>query len=111
MEVIANGVSEWDNWEQLPGNHFVHQVQRGLLGKNIGLRNGLIHINNYIYGTKKARYYLIGADSGVGKSTLVDFMFVLQAYKSAKATGRKLKIFYLSFEIGKADKVARWCSY
>lgn len=112
MEVITNGVTnDWDNWEKLPGNHFIHQVQRGILGKNIGLRNGLTHINNYIYGTQKSRYYLIGADSGVGKTTLADFMFVLQAYKAAKSQGRKLKVFYCSFEIAKADKIARWVSY
>lgn len=112
MELMTNGVTDdWSNWEILPGNHFIHQVQRGILGKNIGLRNGLTHINNYIYGTQKARYYLIGADSGVGKTTLADFMFVLQAYKAAKSQGRKLKVFYCSFEIARADKIARWVSY
>jgi hypothetical protein len=111
MDQLTSGATEWNNWEQLPGNDFVHQVQRGRMGKNVGLRNGLSHINNYLYGTHKARYYLIGADSGVGKTTLADFMFVLQAYKSAKALNRPLRIFYLSFEISKADKIARWTSY
>lgn len=111
MDQLTNGVTEWDNWEQLPGNSFVHQVQRGRMGKNVGLRNGLYHINNYLYGTHKARYYLIAADSGVGKTTLADFMFVLQGYKSAKAANRPFKVFYLSFEIARADKIARWASY
>lgn len=111
MELITPGADQWDNWTKLPGNSFIHQVQAGRLGKNIGLRNGLNYINNFIYGTQKARYYLIGADSGVGKTTLADFMFILQAYKSAKAQGRKFKCFYCSFEIGKADKIARWASY
>jgi len=109
--IITPGHSEWDSWNSLPSSDFIHQVQSGRQGKNIGLRNGLVYINNFLNGTHKARYYLIGADSGVGKTTLADFMFVLQAYKSAKALGRKLKIFYCSFEIGKADKIARWTSY
>lgn len=105
------GVSKWDNWKNRPGNDFIHQVQRGRIGLNTGLGNGLTHINKYIYGTHRGRYYLIGADSGVGKTTLTDFMFVLQAYKDAKRVGRKLCIYYCSFEIGRTDKIARWCSY
>lgn len=111
MGSTTNGLTDWDNWQSLPGNDFIHQVERGRLGKNIGLRNGLNHINNFIYGTQKGTYYLVGADSGVGKTTLADFMFVLQAYKSAKQENRKLRIFYCSFEIAKAGKIARWTSY
>lgn len=111
MANTINGLTEWDDWRNRPGNDFIHQVESGRLGRNIGLRNGLIHVNNFIYGTQRARYYLIGADSGVGKTTLADFMFVLQAYKAAKQQDRKLRIFYCSFEIGRADKIARWTSY
>lgn len=101
----------WGKWKELPTNDFRYMVQRGIEGKNTGLDNGLKTINKYIYGTHQARYYLVGADSGVGKTTISDFMFVLQGWKSAKALGRKIKIFYCSFEIGKVDKIARWCSY
>ena len=102
---------KWEKWQQEHNNSFVYQVQRGRLGHNRGLENGLIRINNSIYGTHQGRYYLIGADSGVGKTTVSDFMFVLKAWQSAKKLGRRIKIFYCSFEISKLAKQARWCSH
>ena len=63
------GVDEitWDSWKQWnmrPPDDFIFQVSRGMIGKNIGLQNGLTNVNKYIHGTHQARYYLIGADSG-----------------------------------------------
>lgn len=108
---VVQDIHGWTKWQEKPSQDFIHQVQRGMLGKNVGLGNGLHHINKYLYGTHQGRYYLIGADSGVGKTTLTDFMFVLNAWQEAKRTGRRIKIFYCSFEIGRADKIARWTSY
>lgn len=101
----------WQDWEKEHNNSFMYQVQRGRLGHNKGLGNGLVNINNYIYGTHQARYYLIAADSGCGKTTVADFMFVLSAWFYAKQAGRNIKVFYCSFEISRLDKEARWCSY
>lgn len=101
----------WNEWQKEHPNSFIHQVQKGRLGHNKGMHNGMVAINNYIYGTHKARYYLIGADSGVGKTTVSDFMFVLRAWESAKEQGRNISIFYCSFEISKLAKQAKWCSY
>ena len=106
-----------DLWKQWMDNTerkkdpFLVQLERGMDGQNIGLSNGLFHVNQYIYGTHKARYYLLGGESGAGKTTIGDFMYVLNAWQSAKAQGRPIKIFYLSFEIGKTEKLYRWCSY
>src|SRR4051812_42349832 len=57
----------WKAWKDRPPNDFMYQVMRGMEGKNVGLDNGLGNINKYLYGTHMARYYLIGADSNVGK--------------------------------------------
>lgn len=89
---------------------FMGQVESGRKGHNIGLDNGLTKINDYLYGTHKGRYYLLGADSGVGKTTLGDFMYVLSAWRTAKQLGKPIRIFYFSFEIGTPDKMARWAS-
>src|SRR4051812_30720124 len=97
--------SQWMNEEELKKDQFLWQLKRGMDGKNLGLGNGLKLVNRYIHGTHKARYYLIGAESGGGKTTIGDFMYVINAWLEAKRTGRKLKIFYLSFEIGKTDKL------
>jgi hypothetical protein len=91
-------------------NKFMEQVNAGIAGHNQGLDNGLTKINDYIYGTQKGRYYLLGAESGVGKTTIGDFMYVLSAWRAAKRVGKPFKIFYFSFEIGVADKMARWAS-
>ena len=104
----------WNRWKDadlLKKDQFLYQLQQGRLGNNIGLENGLQYINKYIYGTHKARYYLVGADSGVGKTTIADFMYVLNAWLSAKKQNRPIKIYYCSFEIGKTEKLFRWCSY
>lgn len=104
----------WDKWMNeaaVKNDKFLWQLKRGIQGHNVGLDNGLKAINKYIYGTHKARYYLIGAESGAGKTTISDFMFILNAWESAKKQGRKLKVFYCSFEIGKVEKQYRWASY
>jgi hypothetical protein len=103
--------NQWKEWKMLPANDFIYQVMKGMTGANTGLGNGLVNVNKYIYGTHQARYYLIGADSSVGKTTVADFMYVLKAWESARRKGRKIKIFYCSFEVSKMDKMARWCSY
>lgn len=102
---------KWRKWEELPSNDFIHMFKSGLRGENVGLGNGLQNVNKYIYGTHKARYYLEGADSGVGKTTMADFKYILKGYEEAKRLKRKFKVFYCSFEIGKPDKIARWVSY
>lgn len=101
----------WQDEEELKKDKYLWQLKRGMEGHNVGLDNGLTNINKYIYGTHKGRYYLIGAESGVGKTTIGDFMYVLKAWESAKKMGRKIKIFYFSFEIGKTEKLYRWTSY
>lgn len=101
----------WSSWEEQDYNSFIYQVQSGRKGMNAGLGNGLQRINRYIYGTQRGRYYLIGADSSVGKTTLADYMFVLSTWADAKAKGIPIKIYYCSFEMSKLDKIARWVSY
>ena len=91
----------WSSWEEQDYNSFIYQVQSGRKGMNAGLGNGLQRINRYIYGTQRGRYYLIGADSSVGKTTLADYMFVLSTWADAKAKGIPIKIYYCSFEMSK----------
>lgn len=110
------GVDEtlWKQWmdeEELKKDKFLYQLKRGMQGHNVGLDNGLVNINKYIHGTHKARYYLLGGESGSYKTTLADFVFVLKAWESAKKLSRKIKIKYFSFEIGKVEKLYKWCSY
>jgi len=107
QELITN----WDNWKDLEPNSFIYQVQKGRDGFNTGLENGLVTLNKYIYGTQRGRYYLIGGDSGTGKTTITDFMFILNSWESAKLRDIPIRIFYCSFEISRLEKEAKWVSY
>lgn len=98
-----------DLWDSKPDT-YTQQVEAGMKGLNAGLHNGLGRINNYLYGIHAKRYYLIGADSGVGKTTLADFMFVFSAWISAKKQGIPIYIKYLSYELSRDEKFARWTS-
>ena len=98
-------------WFDYPAHHWMHHYLRGKLGLNVGLDNNLDGLNKYLYGMHRGRYYLVGADSGVGKTTFVDYGFVLNAWYAAKKANKRLHIFYYSFEISKVEKTSRWISF
>lgn len=95
-------------WETVDQDNFIDRVRRGREGLNEGLDNGLNRINKYIHGTHRGRYYLIGADSGVGKTTICDFMYLFSIWMACRKAGVKLYIKYFSFEISAAEKKAKW---
>lgn len=89
---------------------FMSDVDQGLAGENDGYPNGFTRINKYIHNVQKGRYYLIGADSGVGKTTLVDRAFVIEPILFCKEQKLPIRVDYFSFEIGKSIKRASWAS-
>lgn len=91
-------------------NSFLDTVKEGLNGSFVGLFDGLPKMDRYTNGVQKGRYYLIGGDSSVGKTTFADFM-ILNLWEDAKNRNIPIKIFYYSLEISKADKIAKWISY
>lgn len=116
-------VNKWDlkvqdiEWEELEAewvNHkeddFITTVEAGVLGHNEGFDNGLVTVNAHIHGTHRGRYILIGADSGVGKTTIADFMYIFSLWLDCKKRGVKIYIKYFSFEISATEKKARWVS-
>jgi replicative DNA helicase len=86
-------------------------VNAGLDGHNEGLTTGLKQVDTYTYGATRGTYVLLGADSGVGKTTLADFMYLFNTWMAAKKKGQKLYVKYFSWELDKARKKARWVSY
>lgn len=85
------------------------RIQAGRDGKYKGLDNGLGDINKYIYDIQRGTYYLVGALSGAGKTTLVDYM-LLTALEDAKKKGQHVEVFYYSFEIKEEIKKLNWLS-
>lgn len=113
--LLPHAEVEWEELEQQwkddgLNDGFIQQVKRGRSGLNIGMSNGLTAINKYLHGTHRGRYYLIGADSGVGKTTLCDFMYLFSLWMACKLQGVKIKVIYFSFEISAVQKKARWVS-
>jgi len=90
----------------------LYDVTEGLKGKNAGMKCAdLPEFNSVLKGVQKGRYYLIGAESGAGKTTFADFVFVLELYFYCKEKGIKLIIPYFSFEIAKTPKRAKVTSF
>ena len=81
------------------------KIDVGLLGNNKGLPHGFNRLVEYIPGIQQSTYYLIGADSSVGKSAFVNNSFVFNPIDwwiaNKNNTDIKLKVHYYSFEISK----------
>lgn len=90
----------------------MYDVTQGLKGDNAGIKcANLPEFNAVLKGIQKGRYYLIGAESGAGKTTFADFMFVLELYYYCKQHNIKLVLPYFSFEIAKSPKRAKVASF
>jgi energy-coupling factor transporter ATP-binding protein EcfA2 len=89
--------------------NFKDRISAGLNGKYEGLSNGFSRINDYIFGTQKGCYTLLGGQSGSAKTTLVDFM-LLNALRDAKGKNINVNVFYYSLEIDEFSKKANWLS-
>jgi replicative DNA helicase len=81
------------------------KIDAGRLGLNKGLPHGFNRLVEFIPGIQQSTYYLVGAESSVGKSAFVNNSFVFNPidwYIANKdKTDVKLKIHYYSFEISK----------
>lgn len=85
-------------------------IEEGKQGKKLGASVGLKRLEALIHGFASSRYYLIGADSNVGKTTLADYILI-NVMLDYIAKGKKLHVYYFSFEIPKVDKQLKWCAY
>lgn len=109
----------------------INTIIGGLHGNSIGIPTSIEGIDTNSYGLQKARYILIGAASGVGKTTLADQAYVIEpilalmfvkykaevfgmsalSNKEVFLLGLDIKINYWSFEISKEMKILKWASY
>lgn len=108
---VEAAVARYVDLPNLPKEHLMHRIERGRQGMNVGIPTTCPHVDKYTYGTHQGRYYLIGADSGVGKTTIADYLYVINAWLQARFMNRKLYIIYYSFEISREQKMLRWLSY
>ena len=90
------------------------EVNKGLSGKNQGIPMGFDRLTRYV-GIRKSMYYLIGGNTGSGKTSFIDDAFVLNPVdwalsKEGKASGINVKVWYRSMERSRAYKMAKWMS-
>jgi hypothetical protein len=98
--------------------NFIEKVKKGQLGKNKGLSTGLDNLNRAIDGIQKRAIYGIASAPKVGKTTFVDFCFVLEPYlyylellRLHPDTTTKIHWIYFSFEIDRVKKELKYASY
>ena len=92
--------------------HLNKEVELGLSDRNNGIPMGFDRLNRYV-GLRKSMYYLIGGNTGSGKTSFIDDAFVLNPYDwyiSQKNSDIKLKIIYRSMERSRTYKLAKWVS-
>lgn len=90
----------------------VKRKERILEGKINSIPWGLPRFEEYNPGIEKAKYYLFTANSKVGKTQGVDFLFVYNAFRQIKENNLpiKLVIKYFSLEMSKEEKVTQFLS-
>lgn len=64
-------------------------------------------------GIEQEKYYLVTANSKVGKTKLADFLFVYNPYEfvTKYKSDITVKIFYFSLEVSKEEKISQYYSY
>ena len=93
---------------QVQRDSLLYDVTKGLKGENQGIPLHLEDLDETISGFQRGFYYLIGAESGAGKTTLADDI-LLDVYEQIK--NKPHTILYYSFEISKMMKRAKIASY
>jgi len=87
------------------------EIDRGKEGLNTGIPIQFSRLSNYVPNIQQKTYYLIGGESGSGKSAFVDDLFVYQSLEWMIAnkdnTDLKIHIKYFSFEIDKVRKITK----
>jgi replicative DNA helicase len=76
-------------------------------GEDIAIPFPFPRFSEIIPGIQKRKYYIVTANSKVGKSKITDFLFVYSPinYVLLNKTNIKLKIFYFTLEMSKEDKI------
>ena len=98
--------------------NFIEEYKKGKLEKNIGLPTGLKSLDIALNGIQKKAIYAIAAGPKVGKTTLVDFCFViepalyyLQFLKDNPETTLRINWIYYSYEVDRIEKEYKYAAH
>jgi predicted DNA-binding protein YlxM (UPF0122 family) len=83
-------------------------IDEGREGRNIGLSMGFNRLNNYVPNLQRGTYYLIGGETGSGKTAFTDNCFLFNPYDyTKKLSVYKMKVLYFSLEISPVIKIIK----
>jgi replicative DNA helicase len=88
----------------------IEKIDRGREGLNTGLSMGFERLVEHIPGIQQGTYYLIGGETGSGKTAFTDSCFLYNPYDWIKANpdcGMEFEVFYWSLEIDKTIKITK----
>jgi hypothetical protein len=93
--------------------NFIEEYKKGQTGGNKGLPmgEGLMNISKAINGVQRGRIYGIAAAPKAGKSTFVDYAFVIQPFLQAMAFNIPIEWIYFSFELDRVSKEFDFATY
>lgn len=80
----------------------MHLIKEGMTGKNIGVPlENCPKLTEYIYGTRRSTYYLIGAETGVGKTKFArdQHMYAVYDYYKKINDEKVLDVQFLDFSM------------
>src|SRR5690606_13021062 len=89
------------------------EYKKGQLGDNIGLTTGISSLDIAMNGLQRKSIYGIGAPPKAGKTTFLDFAFVLSPYlySISKDVEVEIEWIYFSFEIDRIRKEFKYACY
>lgn len=91
-------------------------IEAGIRGENEGLPIRFNRLVDYLPNIQKGTYYLIGGETGSGKTSFTDDLFLFTPFdyiydltKSGKIVDKKIKfkVIYFSFEIKRINKIVK----
>jgi hypothetical protein len=93
--------------------NFITKFVAGQSGRNKGLTTGVPSLDQTLGGIRKYHSYGVAAAPKCGKTTLVDFCFVISPYLQAlrNNTLDKLDIIYFSYEIDRISKEFKFAAF
>lgn len=84
-------------------------IEEGRKGKNIGLSFGIPELDRAIGGIHKKKSFAVGAEPKVGKTSFVDYAFILSPFINNPQAN--VEYIYFSTETERIEKEAIFCSH
>ena len=93
--------------------NFIEEYKKGQKGGNKGLPMGpgLMNVAKAINGVQRSRIYGVAAAPKAGKSTFVDYSFVIQPFLYAVENNIKVEWIYFSYELDRVSKEFDFATY